>query len=190
MDTTHSPDDEAAIAVADAIRQSGGIKPETPSTAEELAELEERRERFRHYWHRQSEEQRRVEDAERIAAQRQAEEAERRRIAAVREAARQSAAEHAQKMRVASEERQRNAAIAQQQQEWAAFKVGLQQVQAEKQRQAWLDNQSRLISELENQINPPPTPSGPEVVYVSESEDDWGTCQLGSPNFNPKKRRF
>jgi len=29
-----------------------------------------------------------------------------------------------------------------------------------------------------------------EIVYVSESEDDWGTTQLGRPDFNPKKRRW
>jgi len=35
---------------------------------------------------------------------------------------------------------------------------------------------------------PPPLEPTTEVVYVSEEE--WGTWQLGRPDFNPKKRRW
>jgi hypothetical protein len=182
-----SEQDDVASAVARQIMESAGVSTEAPLTEEQLQELEDRRNRFREYCDRQAEERHREDEAQRIAAQRQTEEAERRRKAEAKEALRQSTLEHARRVSAFAKEQERDAQIAQQQHEWAVFKDQLAQAQAEQQRQQFWDNMSRLTDEMDAIINPKPQPEA-EVVYVSESDDPWNDFHFGATDL--RKHRF
>ncbi len=47
-----------------------------------------------------------------------------------------------------------------------------------------------LACRSERSLTPPPPLPEQEPEFVYLSEEDWGTWQLGRPDFNPKKRRW
>jgi len=78
------------------------------------------------------------------------------------------------------------------QQEWLAKSVqtAARNAAVQQHRQATVAQYQNVFNALDQHLNPPPAPEPTvEVVYVSESDDQWGTTQLG-PAFNPKKRRW
>jgi len=78
------------------------------------------------------------------------------------------------------------------QQEWLAksIQTAARNAAVQQHRQAMVAQYQNVFNALDQHLNPPPAPEPTvEVVYVSESDDQWGTTQLG-PAFNPKKRRW
>jgi hypothetical protein len=128
-------EDDIAERVARSIAEAAGVKvtDQLPLTDEQLAELEERRQKFRHYWHRQDLERKQRDEAERIAADCQAQEAERRRVAEANEALKRRLREKVNQPSYTPPQQPSNIDA-----RFAAFEDRLAQAQRQQQRRNWL----------------------------------------------------